>query len=262
MKYNIKNIIIFTAGLLTGAGVSFLFVKNRFDEQLNIEVESLQKELDVRIQEAEEYYKGELKTALVGVYGESKPEPEKVSEDQPDPNRGKNVDYAGISKKASFTHEQKKDIETVLRERHIIPASEKDHPRDDEPEEHEQTEDADLSDGPYTITAEEFFQTNDNYEKISLNYYSGDNVLTDASDGPIPDIEPLVGSHNLTKFGEKSGDANVVYVRNEASKCDLEITLNENTYAEIVLGVPIEPKMKQEKPKAKRIKKSSIDGAD
>lgn len=84
---------------------------------------------------------------------------------------------------------------------------------------------------PYVIKPEEFGQTDDDYDLISLNYYA-DGVLTDDFDDIIEDVEGTVGEDSLSHFGEYENDA--VYVRNDARKADYEICLDNRKFSEVV----------------------------
>lgn len=84
---------------------------------------------------------------------------------------------------------------------------------------------------PYVIKPEEFGQTDDDYDLISLNYYA-DGVLTDDFDDIIEDVEGTVGEDSLSHFGEYENDA--VYVRNDARKVDYEICLDNRKFSEVV----------------------------
>lgn len=84
---------------------------------------------------------------------------------------------------------------------------------------------------PYVIKPEEFGQTDDDYDLISLNYYD-DGVLTDDFDDIIEDVEGTVGEDSLSHFGEYENDT--VYVRNDARKVDYEICLDNRKFSEVV----------------------------
>lgn len=89
---------------------------------------------------------------------------------------------------------------------------------------------------PYVITHDEFMENENGFEQPTLTYYNGDDILTDDQDIPIPDIEALVGSENLSKFGYGSKDRNVVYVRNEQTESDYAITLSQGEFSKEVAG--------------------------
>lgn len=87
---------------------------------------------------------------------------------------------------------------------------------------------------PYVIPPENFGEI-DEYEKISLTYYS-DRVLVDECDELVEDVEDTVGFDSLTHFGEYEDDS--VYVRNDRLKCDYEILWSLKRYSEVVKEKP------------------------
>ncbi len=82
---------------------------------------------------------------------------------------------------------------------------------------------------PYVISPKDFAE-NDEYEKVSLTYYS-DGVLETDDEELVENIEELVGPDALSNFGVYEDDC--VYVRDDTQKCDYEILLDERSYAEI-----------------------------
>lgn len=89
-------------------------------------------------------------------------------------------------------------------------------------------------DKPYVISPEEFGEF-DEYEKISLTYYSN-NILADENDEVIEDVEETVGFESLTHFGEYEDDS--VFVRNDIRRCDYEILLDQRSYSDVVKRMP------------------------
>ena len=77
-------------------------------------------------------------------------------------------------------------------------------------------------DKPYPITPEQFGEYDD-YDTISLTYYS-DEVLADDANEPIDDIDDVVGIDFVDYIGEY--DAYVAYIRNDKYRCDYEITVD------------------------------------
>lgn len=89
---------------------------------------------------------------------------------------------------------------------------------------------------PYVISHDEYMENSYEHEQNSLTYYAGDDILADEREQHIDEVESLVGVDNLKLFGHGSRDTNIVYVRNERVETDFEVTLNQGTYAEEVLG--------------------------
>lgn len=81
------------------------------------------------------------------------------------------------------------------------------------------------------------FGDQDEYDQISLTYYS-DGTVTDDNDRPMSDdeIEESIGKDSLTHFGEYEDDS--VFVRNDRLKADYEILKDERTYADILREKP------------------------
>lgn len=92
-------------------------------------------------------------------------------------------------------------------------------------------------DAPYVIPPEEFMN-NEDYENISLTYYS-DGVLADENDDVVEDVENVVGRESLNHFGEYEDDS--VFVRNDILKCDYEILYDLRNYSEVIKHIPHNP---------------------
>jgi len=90
-------------------------------------------------------------------------------------------------------------------------------------------------DEPHIISQEEFMEGGPGYHQPTLSYYVGDDILADERDQPITDVTDLLGEDNL-KFGYGSGDANIVYIRNNKLSLDIEIIKSEGKYSEEVAG--------------------------
>lgn len=94
-----------------------------------------------------------------------------------------------------------------------------------------------LAGKPYIMSVDEFME-DDSYEKISITYYEGDDVLADERDMPIDDEDSIVGRDNLERFGWESKDKNTVYVRNDKMEIFWEIARSEQAYTDMVAGMP------------------------
>lgn len=87
---------------------------------------------------------------------------------------------------------------------------------------------------PYVISPAEF-DTEDDYEVCSLNYYA-DGVLADDAGNVIEDVEGMVGRDSLDHFGEYEDDS--VHVRNDALQCDFEILRDLSNYSDVYHNGP------------------------
>lgn len=89
---------------------------------------------------------------------------------------------------------------------------------------------------PYVIHLDEWTENPQEFEKIDLLFYEGDEVLADDNDQALDHIDEMVGLSNLDRFGQGSGDPNTVFVRNEVREVDYEIARTHETYAHVVHG--------------------------
>ena len=89
---------------------------------------------------------------------------------------------------------------------------------------------------PYVIHQDELHEME--YTEATLTYYEGDDVLCTDRDEPLDeaDRERLIGEANLNRFGHGSGDASVVYVRNDQLELVYEVVKSPNHFAEEVHG--------------------------
>lgn len=89
---------------------------------------------------------------------------------------------------------------------------------------------------PYVITFDEFMQNDRDYAQTTFTYFEGDDILTDERDEIIQDVEGTIGTDNLVRFGAGSKDPNVVYIRNDRTSIDFEVTRSTGKFGEEVAG--------------------------
>lgn len=89
-----------------------------------------------------------------------------------------------------------------------------------------------MSDPPMVISQEEFSHDEEgqDFAKQTIHFYNKYQTLLDEEDEAIAqaDIERTVGWRSLRRFGDKSGQPDVVYVRNRALETDFEVVLLED----------------------------------
>jgi hypothetical protein len=91
-------------------------------------------------------------------------------------------------------------------------------------------------DYPYVIHVDERGELAE-MDQLTWTYYEGDEVLCNASDEVVTDVDRSVGLSNLDKFGHGSGEQNVVIVRNVVLGIEIEIVRSPGRYDEEVLGL-------------------------
>lgn len=87
---------------------------------------------------------------------------------------------------------------------------------------------------PYIISPNAFGEL-DNYETISLTYYS-DGVITDENDQIVENADEIIGEGSLNHFGEYEDDS--VFVRNDKLKADYEILSDQRSYSDVSKALP------------------------
>ena len=88
----------------------------------------------------------------------------------------------------------------------------------------------------YVIDINEFSDGEEMFDKLTVYYYEFDNVLVDADEEVIVEIDDTIGWDSLDCFGEGSVNPDIVYVRNEELKIDYEIIRLRESYGKSVLG--------------------------
>jgi hypothetical protein len=89
---------------------------------------------------------------------------------------------------------------------------------------------------PYVIHYDERYEMD--YQSVTLTYYDGDDVLCDDRDDIIdPDRRnELLGEEWINRFGHGSGDAAIVFIRNDQLEIMYEVVKSPHSYAEEVHG--------------------------
>lgn len=93
----------------------------------------------------------------------------------------------------------------------------------------------------HVISAQEHEENKPGYEQVTWSYYAKDGVITDVHEDRIEDYAKYIGNDALLRFGEVSGDENLVHVRNEIIMVDYEIVRSLGSYREEVLGEEMPP---------------------
>jgi len=89
---------------------------------------------------------------------------------------------------------------------------------------------------PYIISVAEFGTNDVDHNQITVTFFEGDRVVMEAlTEQVIDTAEKHIGLGNI-RFGEWSGDANIVYIRNEELGVDFEVLRSSGKYSEEVAG--------------------------
>jgi hypothetical protein len=116
---------------------------------------------------------------------------------------------------------------------------------------------------PYVISVEEFMtEFVDDYEKITLTWWDGDETLTEsASNARQPSMVPVAENLgvNLSYFGVGTNDPEIVHIRNNKKRIDFEVIRTEDAYSKAILGV-VDPEHEKVTRPRKVVKMRKEDG--
>lgn len=87
----------------------------------------------------------------------------------------------------------------------------------------------------YDVSWEEFSNDHMEYDKLSITYFQGDNVLMN-DDGEELDINATIGE-DMLEYIIDFKNRDVFYIRNEVNKTDYEVTKIKGTYVNSLLGL-------------------------
>lgn len=86
------------------------------------------------------------------------------------------------------------------------------------------------------ISLEEYAQPDPGIDRVTLYYYEDDDTVCGEDEQVVGAPEELIGDVALDMFGEKSDDADVVYVRNNRIATDFEVIRLHKSYKKEILG--------------------------
>lgn len=209
----LQRTIIFSAGVVVGAGAAVLALKDHYARKTEEEIEAVK----------ESFYNPESETdmdileALKGFH-------EELSEEdiiENDPVGTVTIPQKDTTKTPYGAMARSKGAEALARavaKNNYAPA--------------ETAENAKV----YTIPPE-IFASVDGYTKVTLDYYDGNQTLVDISKEQIVQVDQTTGTDALTRFGEY-GEEDVVYVRNESTGTDYEVCRVEGDMTDIQKAYP------------------------
>lgn len=190
---------VFFAGAAIGSATTWYFTKQKYKKRADEEIESVIRVFSNKgkVEESDEEEDIDV----------SSDEEEKIAAANRAKDKPSVAEYAKMLSKESYTN---------------YSSSEK---KEDKKEDEK---------APYVISPDEFGE-NDDYDRISLTYYS-DHVLTYENDDILEDVESSVGFESLSHFGEYEDDS--VFVRNDRLKVDYEILLDQRRYSDVLEDKP------------------------
>lgn len=115
-----------------------------------------------------------------------------------------------------------------------------------------------ISGEPYIISQDQMFNEETEWEKPTLSYYRGDDVLIDERGQVLDDTHRsrYVNDRHLKMFGVLSEDENIVYVRSPQISSDFEIILEPGNYKDSMYADPAYDDDRPGRPPVRRFRDS------
>lgn len=213
MNKTLSNVIMFTVGAAIGSVVTWKVVKTKYEQIAQEEIDSVKESFDklneLRRKEIEAWRK--IKDARQVEESDDKTEDESSQVDDSDV-----VEYHKLTNKYRGSEDDESEDE-----------------ENDEKGDEGNYERVQFVNGPYVISPDTFGDE-PKFNAQPLNYYA-DGILSDDW-GVELDIEETIGEDALNHFGEYADDT--VYVRNERTEIDYEVTRDPRTYEEAQNATP------------------------
>lgn len=211
MNKKVLSVIMFTVGAAIGSAVTWKVLKTKYEQIAQDEIDSVKEEYLSLMQK--------MKKKLQDDVVNAKTQENDISEVEDD-------DYCDDASR-DFTEQD-------MVEYHKLAGSY--HKTDDIKENNkkgEDTEEVEVAyiNGPYVISPDDFACSPPGFNAQPLDYFA-DGVLADGW-GYEVNIEETIGEDALNHFGEYDDD--IVYVRNERTEIDYEVSRDPRTYEEAVL---------------------------
>lgn len=220
-----RNILIkgfiFVAGAAVGSAATWKIVKTKYEQIAQEEIDSVK----------EEY--GRL-TKLMRMEIDACRKVTAHNSDNENYEQDTSEDDENSDEEREFTEKKREQIEysrLASKYRSSVDHENETNEEGDETEDDEGDE-VPYINGPYVISPEEFASSPPGFNACTLDYFA-DGILADSWQVEV-NIEDTIGEDALNHFGEYVDD--VVYVRNERTQLDYEVTRDPRTYEEAIWG--------------------------
>lgn len=215
MNKTLCNVLLVTVGAAIGSLVTWKVVKTKYEQIAQEEIDSVKDEykrtMDLQRKEVELY-----RSKQTAIQNES----EEPSEEQ-------NDDCYPDDDERDFTASEKEQIEYYKLTSRYRKTEESDDDKTNKEGDEEEEDLVQYVNGPYVISPEEFGDE-PSFSTQPLDYFA-DGVLADGW-GIELDLDETIGEDAIDHFGDYVDD--IVYVRNERTEIDYEVTRDPRTYAD------------------------------
>lgn len=224
-RNHLKILAAFSVGTGLGALVTYHLAKKKFEAELEKEIQDVKD--NYRILRKEDY---ESPTDYL-----SKNRPDLIKDEAL-----ASLEVNAILEHAKLNEEMKTQVEKYQSEsvfnrfEHKEPEDKHLIPSDANETLFETLKATRTKDTPYLISVDEYHDEYNHWEKQSVTYFAGDNIIAYEDDTVMMDPDETIGIINLSRFGVMSEEENIVYVRNHRLNIDYEIVLDDGKYSEMM----------------------------
>lgn len=205
MNNKVFGAIVFATGAVIGSVATWFAIKTKYEQIAQEEIDSVKEEYGRLIKSRKKEIEAVRKVVEANRDSESKEEED--DEDDGDSNHEQTmIDYNNIASTYKGSSNEENDKEGGNKVEDEVP----------------------YINGPYVITPDQFGDE-PSYSSQPLDYFA-DGVLADGW-GVKLDIEETIGEDALNHFGDYEDD--VVYVRNERTEIDYEVSKDPRRYDEV-----------------------------
>ena len=228
MNNAMKGVLIFAAGAGIGSLATYIFMKAKYEEIINEEMEIIldrvSNELNNTRHDPAEVEKEEVE--------------EEVEEEEITKRTASKI--VEINKYRSPS-EMVEDLGIKRRREEEAKMAEFEYPREDDyHEEDEKFVSRGDPNKPYIITSDQFYNEYDHYDKLTVYFFEEDDTLVDEREEIIDDPETVIGDIPAYYFAEAeyqdADDSNIVYIRNHKLATDFEVVRREDDYQGPIWG--------------------------
>lgn len=224
MNKKLLSVLMFAVGAAIGSAVTWKVVKTKYEQIADEEIESVREEY------ADLMKKMKQKLNETATYEGPQDSDEARAEEEGD-------DYYPDDDERDFTAHEQEMIDYYKISSKYRKSDGETADDGDENSEEGGTGDEDevpYINGPYVISPEDFACSPPGYNAQPLDYFA-DGILAD-NWGVELDLDETIGEDAVNHFGEYVDD--IVYIRNERTEIDYEVTRDPRTYGEAVRTNP------------------------
>ena len=219
MNKKLFNILMFTVGAAVGSAVTWKVIKTKYEQIAQEEIDSVKEEYTSLM------VKMKQRLNETATYVGPEDSDEVVTEDD---------EYYPDDDERDFTEQEKQQIEYYKMTSKYRSSGDTEDDENGKEGDEEGNDEVQYINGPYVISPEEFASSPPGYNAQPLDYFA-DGILAD-SWGVALDLDETIGEDAIEHFGEYVDD--IVYVRNERTEIDYEVTKDPRTYEEAVRTNP------------------------